>query len=245
MSTTMAIPYFGSATPRLPNPHKGLAQSIPEETESTPLALDTAAPALREALLQFSGKFGPLHPQERIRIACAGDFGRALISSASVPDQVLVFKVGETSRVDPEKADPLAVLDRIQDELAVTQKELLAATGIRRRTYYSWKNPATPRPRPSSLGRLWHLADALVDLRETLERPIAVWLHSSPERMAAFKEGRFDDLVDLGVAMSKPAQRARGFSQRIGLAADVEVPIVKTGRPKVTVVERGANVDNR
>jgi hypothetical protein len=245
MSTTTVMPNLGSATPWLPNPKWGRAQSIAEETDATPLALDAAAPALREAVLQFSEVFEPLHDQETVRIACAGAFARALISSTSVPDRVLVLRVGETLGVDPEKADPLAVFDRIQNELAVTQKELLAATGIRRRTYYSWKNPATPRPRPSSLGRLWHLADALVDLRETMERPVAAWLHSSPERMAAFKEGRFEDLVDLGVAMSKPAQRARGMSQRIGVAADVEVPIVKTGRPKVTVVERGTSVDDR
>ena len=131
------------------------------------------------------------------------------------------------------------MFDRIQDELAVAQKELLTATGIKRRTYYSWRNPAAPRPRPTSLGRLWRLADALVDLRETLERPVAAWLHASPERIAAFKEGRFEDLVDLAVAMSKPSQPTHGMSRRIGVAADIEMPIVKTGRLTVTAVERG------
>jgi hypothetical protein len=79
----------------------------------------------------------------------------------------------------------------------------------------------------------------LVDLRETLERPVAAWLHASPERMAAFKEGRFEDLVDLAVTMSRPSQPAHGTSRRIGVATDVEVPIVKTGKPEVTAVERG------
>lgn len=246
MSTTTVMPYLGSATPLLPIPKWGRAQSIAEEADVTPLALDPTAPALREAVLHFSEVFEPLHDQDSVRIVCAGVLGsRALISNTPISGPVVVLKVGEATRVDPEEAEPLAVFDRIQDELAVTQKELLAATGIRRRTYYSWKNPSTPRPRPSSLGRLWHLADALVDLRETLGRPIAPWLHSSPERLAAFREGRFEDLVDLGVAMPKPSRRAHGTSRRIGIAADVEVPIVKTSAPKVTVVERGTSVDDR
>jgi hypothetical protein len=240
MSTATVMPYLGSATPLLPSPKWGRARSIVEEMDSTPLALDPTAPALREAVLQFSETFEPLHDQEIVRVVCAGILGsRTLISAASVSGQLLVLKIGETSRVDPVRADPLAVFDRIQGELAVEQQELFAATGIRRRTYYSWRNPSAPRPRPSSLGRLWHLADALADLRETLDRPVAAWLHASPARMAAFKEGRFEDLVNLAVAMPKPSGPEHGMSRRIGVAADVEVPIVKTGRPKVTVIDRG------
>jgi hypothetical protein len=240
MSTTTVMPYLGSATPWLPGPNwRGLG-SVAEETSATPLALASTPSALREAVLKFSRTFEPLDDQETVRVTCAGGLGsRTLISSTAFSGTLIFFRVGETSSIDPERADPLAVFDRIRDELAVAQKELLAAPGIRHRTYYSWKHLSMPRPRPSSLGRLWHLADALADLREALERPVASWLHASPERMAAFKEGRFEDLVDLAVTMPKPSQRAHGTSRRIGVAADVEVPIVKTGRPKVTAVERG------
>jgi hypothetical protein len=240
MSTTTVMPYIGSTTPWLVRPKWRSPCPAAEETAPTPLALDPTAPALREAVRHFSETFEPLHDQEVVRVVRTGSFGSGtLVFNTSVVGPVLVLKVGDASYVDPEIADPLVVFDRIQDELAVTQKELLAATGIRRRTYYSWKSPSTPRPRPSSLGRLWHLADALVDLRETLGRPVAAWLHASPERMAVFKEGRFEDLVDLAATMPKPSKPAHGTSRRIGVAADVEVPVVKTGRPKVVAIERG------
>jgi hypothetical protein len=236
----------GSATPWLLSPKSRHRHEAGEEIDATPLSLGQTPPALREAVLQFSEAFESFHDHEILKVVCAGALGAlTLISNTSLSGPVLVLKIGEASRAVAEKADPLAVFDRIQSELAVTQKELFAATEIKRRTYYSWKNPAAPHPRPSSLGRLWHLADALADLHETLERPLAAWLHTAPERMAAFKEGRFEDLVDLAVAMPESGPREHGTSRRIGIVADAEVPIVKASRPKVTVVERGAQLDNR
>jgi hypothetical protein len=241
MVATTVMSGFGSTTPWLPGTTSGRHHGVCEEIDATPLSLGQAPPALREAVLQFTEAFDGFNHQEIFRVVCAGALGaRTLISSRSLSNPVLVLEVGETSHDDPGRVDPLAVFDQIQGELAVTQKELLAATGIRRRTYYSWKKPSAPRPRPSSLGQLWRLADMLVDLRETLERPIAVWLHTSPEHMTAFREGRFEDLVDFAVAMPEPSKRGHGTSRRVGIAADVDVPIVKAGRPRVTVIERGA-----
>lgn len=237
MSMT-ATPYAGAATPILPNSKWDLLPD--EDVDGTPVALNPTAPALRAAVARFAETLEPIHDLELVRVVLGGDAHcPTVMSHVSFAARLLVVKVGDTPRVDPDTADALSVFERIQGELAVTQKDLLAATGIKRRTFYSWKDPSTPRPRPASVGRLWHLADALVDLREALERPVAAWLHSSTDRMAAFKEGRFEDLVDLAVAMPKPAEKSQGTSQRIGVAADVEVPVVKTGKPKVSVVERG------
>jgi hypothetical protein len=232
----------------LPTVSRGVpGRDIADDIDLTPVALDPTAPALREAFLRFAETFNPVHDQESFRIVLGGAaLYRTVLSNAYLSGPLCVFMIGETplvkdvvSHIDPDTADPLAVFDRLQDELAVSQKDLLAATGIKRRTYYSWKKPAAPRPRPASLGGLWHLADALEDIREELGRPVAAWLHALPEREAAFREGRFDDLVDLAVEMPQPGQRATGLSPYAGLAADVEVPVVKTGRPEVRVVQRG------
>ncbi|MBT8163502.1 MULTISPECIES: hypothetical protein [Arthrobacter] len=51
----------------------------------------------------------------------------------------------------------------------------------------------------------------MIDLREEIDRPVADWLHAPPER-----EDRFDDLVDLALAMPKPAKRATGISSPHG-----------------------------
>jgi hypothetical protein len=241
MSMTVTS-HVGAATPMFPSVKWDLfSGALEEDPDPTPVALNPTAPALRDAFIRFSETLEPIHDLELVRVVLGGDSRcPTLISNGSMSGRVVVVRVGETPRVDPDTADALTVFERIQNELGVTQKDLLVATGIKRRTFYSWKDPSTPRPRPSSLGRLWHLADALVDLRETLERPAAAWLHSSVERMTALKEGRFEDLVELAVAMPKPTEKAQGTSHRIGVAADVEVPVVKTGKPKVTVVERGS-----
>ncbi|MCP9001863.1 hypothetical protein NFC73_19325 [Pseudarthrobacter sp. RMG13] len=247
--TAMAVPSrSGMATPWLSSLNKGFLGRAPEDDiELTPLATAPVVPALREAVLRFEETFNPIHDHETVRVVIGGYAPcRTWISSASISGPLQVVFIGETPAVgdtalpvDPETADPLAVFDRLQIELGVTQKDLLAATGIKRRTYYSWKKPSTPRPRPTSLGALWHLADALVDLREEIGRPVAAWLHALPEREVALREGRFDDLVDLAVAMPRPSRRAMGTSLRLGVSPDIDVPITRPGRPKVTVIERG------
>jgi len=233
--------HVGAATPMLPNLKWDLfARAAEDDVYTTPVSLASTAPALREAFVQFSETLEPVHDLEVVRVVLGGGSRwPTLISNASMSGRLVVVRVGETPKVDPDTADALTVFEHMRNELGVTQKDLFVATGIKRRTFYSWSDPSTPRPRPSSLGRLWSLADALVDLREALERPVAAWLHSSAERMAAFKEGRFEDLVEIAVAMPKPTGKAQGTSHRIGVAADVEFPVVKTGRPKVTVVKRG------
>ncbi|MBT8163487.1 MULTISPECIES: helix-turn-helix transcriptional regulator [Arthrobacter] len=243
-----AIPVApGSGTAWLPDLTQGfLPRASEDDVDLTPLALALVVPTLREAVQRFDEALNPIHDHETVRVVTAGD-ARKWISNIYMPGPIHVVTIGETtsvmeraSSVDPETAEPLAVFDRLRSELGVTQEELLAATGIKRRTYYSWKKPNAPRPRPASVGALWNLADAMVDLREEIDRPVAAWLHALPERMAALREGRFDDLVDLAVAMPKPAKRGMGTSRRMGVSPDVDVPIVNTGKPKVTVVQRGA-----
>lgn len=247
MSTMSVEPRSGNATPWLPMQNVDSARDrIEGDVDLTPVTLGPAVANLREAFVQFSETFNPVHDLETVRIVRGGDeWYRTFTTNAYVSGAIHVLLVGESalsekqSRIDPETADPLVVFDHLQHELAVSQKDLLAATGIRRRTYYSWKKPSAPRPRPASLGGLWHLADALIDLREELGRPVGAWLHASAEREAAFRDGRFQDLVDLAVAMPTPNQRAMGTSRYTGVGPDIEVPIVKTGKPKVTVLERG------
>lgn len=241
MSMTVAS-NVATSTPMLSGPeHNPYFCASDDGADATPVSLNRTAPALRDAFLRFSASLEPIRDREVVRIVVGGSSESPMLISSAVPGRVVVVRVGHISRVEPATADALRVFEAVQDELGVTQKELLTATGIKRRTYYSWKDPSKPRPRPSSIGRLWQLADALVDVREALARPVGAWLHSSPERLAAFKEGRYEDLVDLAVAMPKAPKREQGTSHRIGVAADVDVPVVKAGTPKVTVVERGAS----
>ncbi len=238
MSLT-ASSLFGPTTPRQPSHQWNPIPSEEEDIQSTPVSLAVTPPALQEAFVRFSEAFDP--DQEFVTVSMIGTDLRPLLSRVMVAGHFLAFRLNEKQRTDPLTADPLAVFEHIQTELMVTQKDLLIATGIKRRTFYSWKKPTTPKPRPGSLGRLWHLAGTLDDLREFLHRPIASWLHAADERLAALKDGRFDDLVELALNRTAQSGKTHGTSMSLGVAPEIDLPIVRSGDPSITVVERGMN----
>ena len=134
-----------------------------------------------------------------------------------------------------ETADVVDAFERIRAELGLTQKEMFKATGISKRTFHSWSDkPAGTRPRVASLGRLWELADAVDDLRETLDQPLSRWLRGDKKRISALLEGRFDELVDLAVDRAPFPRREIGTSVYEGVAEYVETPIIRAGGPLVT-----------
>jgi hypothetical protein len=219
------------------------------EFESTPVTLTSASPGLREAITSFAETLNPIYDHELVRVV-RGAGGSTLLSTSAAVGRVLVVRIGkvtETKADDVDVADPhgtadaLPTFDRLVIELGVSKKEMEQATGIKHRTYHSWRKPSAPKPRTASVGRLWHLADAVTDLREVLERPLAAWLHAAPERMAAFRAGDFERLVDLAVDMRTDRDRRKtvGTSQRVGLAADVDMPVLRATKPSISDVEPG------
>lgn len=220
------------------------------EFESTPVALSSASPGLREALTSFAENLNPIYDHEWVRVVRSAG-GSTVLSTSAALGRVLVVRIGqaaEPAAVDDEDIasregalGALATFDRLVMELGVLKKDLQQATGIKHRTYHSWRKPTAPKPRAASVGRLWHLADAVADLREVLDRPLAAWLHAAPERLVAFRAGEFERLVDLAVDMrSGPvSHKPIGTSQRVGLAADVDLPVLRTAKPPITDVEPG------
>ncbi len=125
MSAMTVAPHSGTATPWLPTLNMDVLGRRPEDDiDLTPVALNPAVPALREAFLRFAETFDPIHDQETVRIVRGGDAGhRTFTSNAYVSGPLWVFMVGETSlaveaasRFDPETADPLVVFDRLQSD---------------------------------------------------------------------------------------------------------------------------------
>jgi hypothetical protein len=238
------------ATPTFPRFRRASAASTASTEDDaitsapTPVSITYTAPALREAIEQFAEVLDPLQDHEVIQVVLDPD-GRDLIvfARAALNAPRITLRVGDVPRDDAISdgtADPLKVFTRVQAELGVTQRDMFAATGIKHRTFHSWKvKPASSRPRLASLGQLWRLADMLEDLREALGRPVGPWLHAKPERYAAFKAGRFDALVDLAVDVPRRSGKTIGASNQIGVTADVPMPIVKTAPSRVTAVKRG------
>lgn len=202
--------------------------------EPTRLDASVTAPAMRKAFERFSEALDPAFVDHVLLVGNPTGESTILSAVARLSSPVVFISVGavpDRIEIADEMADVLHVFDRLQNELGLSQKELLAITGIRRRTYYSWKTkPASSRPRLSSLGDLWRLVDAVADLHEVVGGFLGQWIHGAREREKALRERRFDDLIDLALSRAVTPGRSFGGSGRIGVAADVELPIVPSGR---------------
>jgi transcriptional regulator with XRE-family HTH domain len=198
----------------------------------------SSSPGLRDVVAHFSGALDPCG-WDQIRVAVFKNLdgqtnlpGSALWLTA--PYIFIDTVLDADQRVD-ETADVLDAFERIRTELGLTQKEMFKATGINKRTFHSWaEKPVGSRPRVASLGRLWELADAIDDLRSTLDQPLNRWLRGDKKRIGALLDGQFDDLVDLAVDRTPFLRREIGTSVYEGVAEDIETPIIRTGGPLVT-----------
>lgn len=203
--------------------------------ESTPVDATTTAPAMRTVLELFSEALDPC-TTDRVLVVRNPERQNGFLATAARISCPVVFisvshaQASATEALD-ETSDVLIAFDRLQSELGLSQKELFAITGIKKRTYHSWQRKPDSRPRLSSLGALWRVADAVDDLREAVGRPLAQWIHAAPARQKALREGQLDELVDMAVAFAEPTHRRYGRSNRVGIAADIELPIVRSGRP--------------
>lgn len=121
--------------------------------------------------------------------------GSTSILTGQVQDSVHSFEpVSETSAHQFD--DVVDVVRDLQHRLGIDLKDVLAAASIKPRTYHSWAQPNAPRPRLTSQGRLWALAQLVDDLPEILDVPIRQWLLADSERLMALRAGHFDELLE-------------------------------------------------
>lgn len=214
--------------------------------ESTLMDIDFASAGLRDVVRQFSGALD--RPDLDFRIAVVTNvFGQPhvfgsplwLASPVRYIDAAVTAATGEPEPVG-EFSDVVEVFEHIRAELGLTQKQMFAATGIRKRTFHSWRSkPPGSRPRVASQGLLWQLADTVEELRETVDRPLPQWLQGDRRRIEALLDGRFDDLVDLAVNLPARTKQRRGTSAYTGIAEDIEMPVIRRGRTSIEDVEDG------
>jgi len=198
----------------------------------------SSSPGLRDVVAHFSGALDPCGwDQVRVEVFKSLDGQMNLPGSAlwlTMPYTFIDTVLSDEQQVD-ETVDVLDAFERIRAELGLTQKEMFKATGINKRTFHSWAaKPPASRPRVASLGGLWELADAVDDLRSTLDQPMNRWLRADKKRASALLDGRFDDLVDLAVDRTPFPRREIGTSVYEGIAEHVETPIIRTCGPVVT-----------
>ncbi len=208
--------------------------------DRTPMDLGSTPAGLRDAVTMFSGALDEIG---RTTIAVVTNFNGQMTVLGTIPRLAMPFSfIGVPAAPGQvnEMSDVLEAFEQVQAELCVTQKQMFKATGIKHRTYHSWKRKAPDaRPRAASQGRFWQLVDVLDDLRDAVDRPLGQWLNGAPERLSAFLSGRFDDLVDLAVNRPPYPKRSVGDSVHVGIAEDIDIPIIPTGKTNIIDVEDG------
>lgn len=101
--------------------------------------------------------------------------------------------------------DAVATIDELAKRVGLPVKDILAAAGVKKSTYHSWKASGAPTPRLASQGRLWEVAQFVEDFAELLGGPVRPWLHADEHRRRLFITGSFAELHEL--IRSQPRQR--------------------------------------
>lgn len=106
-------------------------------------------------------------------------------------DRSGAFEDAVTSGIDR----PATTVRRLADFFGLPLGDILKATGISKSSFHSWDKPHQPRPRVSSQGDLWALAQLADDLSEAVEGPVREWMRADSRRRRLLTGGRFDELL--------------------------------------------------
>ena len=120
-----------------------------------------------------------------------------------------------------EADDAVATIDELAKRVGLPVKYILAAAGVKKSTYHSWKAPGTPTPRLSSQGRLWEVAQCVEDLTELLGGPIRPWILADETRRRLFSEGSFGELQELLRAQPRARLAAPDYAALAAIGGDL------------------------
>ncbi len=92
--------------------------------------------------------------------------------------------------------DACEALTQMAHALQLPEKDVCAAAGVKARTVEGWKRHGY-KPQVRSLGRLWNMVEVVNGLNEELEGSFPQWLKATHDRLALFRSGEFNELVNL------------------------------------------------
>lgn len=96
------------------------------------------------------------------------------------------------------------VIEETSRRVGLPLKDVLAAAGVKKSTYHSWKAADVVTPRLASQGRLWELAQFLEDFTEVHDFPIQQWLLADETRQRLFVTGHFAELREMLPSQPRP-----------------------------------------
>jgi hypothetical protein len=108
----------------------------------------------------------------------------------------------------------------ISRRLGLPIRDIVEAAGISRSSFYSWNSPNAPRPRVSSQGHLWELAQLVDDLDELLGESLQRWMLADPQRRVSLAHGDFAKLLDAAQPKRRPRNNSDSYSDIYAVGGD-------------------------
>jgi len=146
--------------------------------------------------------------------------------------------------------DAVATVAALSAQLGVKPDDVLVAAGVKRRTFYSWKQTSGRRPRVGSQARLWELAEHTRDLAEQLgDTPVRAWMLADTARRKLLLAGAFDELVALVTGEQLAAHRAAGgqsygqVDSPYGVGPSDGTPLPRVARAGPLILDDSSDTD--
>ena len=133
----------------------------------------------------------------------------------------------------------VTAVHNLMASLGLTQRDVLKAAGIRKRTFQDWQRNPDRQPRLSSQADLWALAQSIEVISEHVgdcER----WLKADPERVRKLARGEHRDLVQVAAKVYSDDKPSR-LMERLGAVGffdegESPTPTPRTVGRSITVV---------
>lgn len=113
--------------------------------------------------------------------------------------RTLVVHVAEPTSAEIDLAAAASsaaeTVESLAAHLGLPVKDVLAAAGVKKRTFQHWKRNPRTRPRLGSQGQLWALAQSVEVLLERHGTGLAHWIAQEPARRELLRHGLHRDLV--------------------------------------------------
>ncbi len=107
------------------------------------------------------------------------------------------------------------VVRELMARLGLSQKDVLDAAGIRKRTFQDWVRNPSRQPRLSSEADLWALAQSVEAMADEFGADLERWLKAEPERIKLLRRGEHRELVRLA-RRGGPDDPALRAAERLG-----------------------------
>jgi transcriptional regulator with XRE-family HTH domain len=114
-------------------------------------------------------------------------------------------------------ASAVAVILELVAKLGLSQREILSAAGIRKRTFMDWQKNPSRQPRLASQADLWALAQSFEVIAECLGGDLQRWLKADPERIKLLRRGAHRDLARLATRAETEDPDLSAMERRMGV----------------------------